>query len=75
MLIGYARVSTHDQNLDLQKDALTSAGCEKIFLDEISGTAIARSGLERTLETLSVSASDISSVTHPPTVASSFEGH
>ncbi len=52
MLIGYARVSTHDQNLDLQKDALTSAGCEKIFLDEVSGAGIARSGLERALEAL-----------------------
>ena len=47
MLIGYARVSTHDQNLDLQKDALKSAGCEKIFVDEVSGAAIARSGLWR----------------------------
>ena len=52
MLIGYARVSTHDQNLDLQKDALKSAGCEKIFVDEISGKAIARSGLENALEAL-----------------------
>ncbi len=52
MLIGYARVSTHDQNLDLQKDALKSAGCEKIFVDEVSGVAIARSGLESALEAL-----------------------
>ena len=52
MLIGYARVSTHDQNLDLQKDALQSAGCEKAFVDEASGAAIARSGLERALEAL-----------------------
>ncbi len=46
----YRLVSTHDQNLDLQKDALKSAGCEKIFVDEVSGVAIARSGLESALE-------------------------
>ena len=52
MLIGYARVSTHDQNLDLQKDALKKAGCEKIFVDRVSGSMVERSGLERALETL-----------------------
>jgi len=52
MLIGYARVSTHEQNLDLQKDALTAAGCEKIFVDEVSGAALTRSGLEAALEAL-----------------------
>jgi DNA invertase Pin-like site-specific DNA recombinase len=52
MKIGYSRVSTHDQNLDLQKDALEKAGCEKIFVDEISGTVAKREGLEKAKEIL-----------------------
>jgi len=50
MLIGYARVSTTDQNLNLQNDALIKAGCEKIFEDKVSGTRIERKGLGEALE-------------------------
>jgi DNA invertase Pin-like site-specific DNA recombinase len=45
MLIGYARVSTIDQSLALQQDALTNAGCEKIFTDTVSGSLVERPGL------------------------------
>jgi DNA invertase Pin-like site-specific DNA recombinase len=48
MLIGYARVSTLDQNLDLQLDTLTTAGCEQIFTEKMSG-ANARPGLDEAL--------------------------
>ena len=49
MLVGYARVSTEDQNLDLQRDALTEAGCERIFTDVASGAKDDRTGLAETL--------------------------
>jgi len=52
MRIGYARVSTQEQNLDLQKDALKRAGCDKIIEDVISGKSEHRSGLERAREML-----------------------
>jgi DNA invertase Pin-like site-specific DNA recombinase len=49
MLIGYARVSTHDQTLNLQQDALQKAGCSKIFTDTASGAKAERKGLEQAL--------------------------
>ena len=52
MLIGYARVSTEEQSLDLQHDALRSVGCERIFDDKASGARTERPGLNRALEQL-----------------------
>ncbi len=52
MKIGYARVSTLDQNPDLQKDALEKTGCEKVIVDQISGTVAQRPGLEKVKELL-----------------------
>jgi DNA invertase Pin-like site-specific DNA recombinase len=49
MLVGYARVSTIDQNLDLQIDALRTAGCERIFSDRTSGARTDRPGLREAL--------------------------
>ena len=50
MLIGYARVSTVDQNLALQRDALTEAGCAKIFIEQMSGAVADRPALHDALE-------------------------
>jgi DNA invertase Pin-like site-specific DNA recombinase len=50
VLIGYARISTDDQNLALQHDALTAAGCEKIYEDRISGARAERPGLALAME-------------------------
>jgi len=52
MLIGYARVSTHDQNLDLQKDALEKAGCEKVFVEKASGKSANRAELGKVMNFL-----------------------
>lgn len=50
MKVGYARVSTDDQNLDLQMDALNKAGCERIFTDQgVSGATIEREGLSQAI--------------------------
>jgi DNA invertase Pin-like site-specific DNA recombinase len=51
MLIGYARVSKNEQNLDLQRDALLKAGCteKNIFTDKITGTKTERKGLDAAL--------------------------
>jgi DNA invertase Pin-like site-specific DNA recombinase len=50
MLIGYARISTQEQTLDLQNDALEKIGCTKIFSDIISGAKAERKGLQEALE-------------------------
>jgi len=52
MLIGYARISTHDQTLALQLDALEKAGCDRIFTDKVSGTKAERKGLTEALSHL-----------------------
>lgn len=57
MMIGYARVSTEEQNLDLQRDALKEAGCESVFVDKVSGASIKRPGLARALR--SAAAGDV----------------
>jgi DNA invertase Pin-like site-specific DNA recombinase len=53
MFFGYARVSTVDQSLALQRDALTAAGCERIFTDTMTGTSTERPGLTKALAALS----------------------
>lgn len=52
MHIGYARVSTQDQHLDLQQDALKKAGCQKIIIDRVGGTVAERPGLAQVKELL-----------------------
>ena len=50
--IGYARISTQEQNLDLQRDALKQAGCNKIITDEASGSLAERPGLMKLKDSL-----------------------
>lgn len=52
MLIGYARVSTQDQNLELQREALVKAGCKQVFEDKVSGSRAERPGLAKMLDML-----------------------
>src|SRR5258708_14838813 len=52
MLIGYARVSTQDQNLDKEIETLTKAGCKKVFKDKIRGSRAERPGLMKAQESL-----------------------
>ena len=52
MRIGYARVSTQDQHLALQEDAPREAGCDKLIVDQVSGTIAWRPGLEKIKELL-----------------------
>lgn len=52
MQVGYARVSTKAQNLDLQREAIAQAGCDKIYEDKASGTKASRKGLDLALEVL-----------------------
>lgn len=52
MQVGYARVSTKDQDLSLQYEALNTLGCDKIYEDKISGTKASRKGLNLALEVL-----------------------
>lgn len=51
-LLGYARVSTLEQNADLQRDALSAAGCWRVFTDHVSGVREQRPELDRVLEAL-----------------------
>lgn len=55
MLVGYARVSTEDQDLTLQRAALTGAGCKRVYEEKVSGAKRARPELTRMLDQLRAS--------------------
>lgn len=48
--VGYARVSTLEQNIDLQLDALKGEGCKKVFTDKVSGAKASKPSFEKLLE-------------------------
>jgi len=50
--IGYARISIQEQNITLQTDALKNSGCEKIFVDQITGVSKTRPGLDKAIKAL-----------------------
>ncbi|MEV4250700.1 recombinase family protein [Streptosporangium canum] len=50
--LGYGRVSTRDQNPDAQRDRLTAAGCDRVYVDTISGTLSSRPEFDKVLDTL-----------------------
>jgi DNA invertase Pin-like site-specific DNA recombinase len=52
MKIGYARISTADQNARMQRDALKAAGCEKIVTEQVSGSSPSRPKLEKLLRSI-----------------------
>lgn len=52
MIIGYARVSTTEQNIERQDEALKNMGCEKVFIDKVSGKTLARENFQLMMETV-----------------------
>jgi len=81
MEIGYARVSTQDQCLDLQVQALEGAGCQKIFIDKMTGTRADRPGLLEAMghlrpgDTLTVWKLDLHRSLKPSQFCSAEVGH
>jgi DNA invertase Pin-like site-specific DNA recombinase len=52
MILGYGRVSTRDQNPDSQRDRLTAVGCDRLYIDKVSGSLDSRPELDRTMDAL-----------------------